>query len=161
MSGKLTCECRLQCINKLRLSDLSCVISVHVCVYCSKVPPLEPIDRPQIIHFPAPTPSIPLLLPTSHCALPLMTHAWFQQGLCAIKSGEGGHLWANPTLSRYWRELLPSQMLTPFCLRLFALVSPLRNQNSSSATPALLGTLSSLCAFETCHSPQDAGAWIR
>lgn len=47
------------------------------------------------------------------------------------------HLSLRPMLSRYWRELLPSQIWMPLTLRVLAFVSPLRNQSSSSATPTL------------------------
>ena len=46
------------------------------------------------------------------------------------------HLCASPTLSRYSREPLPSQMPTPLSLSSFALVAPEMNQSSSSTTPA-------------------------
>ena len=54
----------------------------------------------------------------------------------AISQKTRMHLWCRPMLSRYSRDPLPSQMLTPFCFSTPASVLPLMNHSNSSATPA-------------------------
>ncbi len=87
-------------------------------------------------------------------------------GILAVMRRQSARLCARPTLSRYSREPLPSQMPTPFSLSSLEFVAPEMNHRSSSTTPATLRWIgAALAAYRPRSDPKGEerlveGKWL-